>query len=45
MFGIFYLIQKAGVFYLAGRDSNYRPILILDVKKMINFNLKEEEIY
>jgi hypothetical protein len=33
------------VYYLAGRDSKFRPILVLDVKKMINLNLPEEEIY
>ncbi len=34
-------MQKEGVFYIAGRDSHYRPILIFDVDKIIKLEMSE----
>lgn len=32
------------MFYIAGRDSHYRPILIFDVEKIIKLEMTEEQI-
>ena len=31
------------MFYLAGRDSHYRPIVVVDAEKIISAELTEEE--
>lgn len=33
---------KDGVFYIAGRDCKYRPILIFDVDKIIKSGMTED---
>jgi uncharacterized protein (DUF1015 family) len=33
-----------GAFYVAGRDSHYRPILIFDVDKIIQSKMTEDEL-
>ena len=35
------LTQRAGMFYLAGRDSHYRPIVVVDAEKIISAELTE----
>jgi hypothetical protein len=37
-------MQKEGVFYIAGRDCHYRPILVFDVEKIIKANMTEDEL-
>jgi len=37
-------IQQHGVFYVAGRDSHYRPILVFDVEKIIKLEMSEEDL-
>ena len=37
-------IQKDGVFYMNGRDSHYRPILVFDVEKIIKSGMSEDEL-
>ena len=41
--GKHYLKQAQGIYYMAGRDCHYRPILVFDVKKVIDLELEEEE--
>lgn len=35
---------KDGVFYMNGRDSHYRPILVFDVEKIIKSGMSEDEL-
>ena len=41
--GKHYLKQNKGIYYMAGRDCHYRPILVFDVKKVIDLEMEEEE--
>jgi len=39
---IFLLSQRQGYLYMCGRDNKYRPIIVIDVKKVKDANLKEK---
>lgn len=41
---IFALIKKEGIFYIAGRDCHYRPIMVFDIKKIIDLEISEENV-
>lgn len=32
-----------GMFYMVGRDSHYRPIIVIDVEKIVQSRITEEE--
>jgi hypothetical protein len=38
-------MQKKGLFYLTGRDVNFRPIIVVNVARIIELDLKEETFY
>jgi len=38
-FGTFALMQKKGLFYMVGRDVNYRPIIVVNVGRIIELDL------
>ena len=37
--------QQKGFFYVTGRDSKYRPVIVVNVPKIIDANLKEKTFY
>ena len=37
-------IMKSGILYLCGRDIMYRPVIILNVRKIINGKFSEESL-
>jgi len=37
-------MQKQGIYYMAGRDSHYRPIFVFDVEKIIKLEMSDELI-
>ena len=37
--------QNQGLFYLTGRDVNFRPIIVVNVAKIIELDLKEKIFY
>lgn len=39
-FGTFSVTQKRGFFYMIGRDCKYRPIIVVDVEKIHDADLK-----
>jgi hypothetical protein len=34
------ILQKSGIAYMSGRDSKYRPIIVIDVKKMVDLGIE-----
>ena len=37
--------QQKGFFYVTGRDTKYRPVIVVNVPKIIDANLKEKTFY
>lgn len=35
---------SAGIMYLSGRDCFFRPIIVIDVKKILDIKIKEEQL-
>lgn len=36
------LIQRQGIVYLCGRDYHFRPIIVVDIKKILDLEIKEK---
>lgn len=39
------LTQQKGFFYLTGRDCKYRPVIVVNVARIIEADLKEKTFY